>query len=55
MNICFISFFSGIKIVLLSGTFNAPKFRADHPFVYYIWDNNSKTIVFMGRLVNITN
>lgn len=47
-----IVFFLGVKIVLLSGTFNAPMFRADHPFVYYIWDNNSKTIVFSGRVTN---
>ncbi|XP_055310175.1 ovalbumin-related protein X-like [Sitodiplosis mosellana] len=43
---------TGVKIVLLSGSFNALKFRADHNFMYYIWDNNSKTIVFSGRVVN---
>ncbi|XP_031616653.1 thyroxine-binding globulin-like [Contarinia nasturtii] len=29
-------------------------FIADHPFIYYIWDKNTKTIVFIGRLTNFS-
>lgn len=30
---------------------DTPKeFTADHPFIYYVWDNNTKTIIFCGRL-----
>lgn len=28
------------------------EFRADHPFMYYIWDNNSKSTIFAGRVTN---
>lgn len=27
-----------------------PTFRADHPFLYYIWDTESKTVIFIGHL-----
>jgi serpin B len=27
-----------------------PEFRADHPFIYIIKDNRTKSILFMGRL-----
>jgi serpin B len=29
-----------------------PVFRADHPFVFLIWDKASGNILFLGRLVN---
>jgi serpin B len=28
------------------------EFRADHPFVFLIWDRRTKSILFLGRLVN---
>ncbi|XP_031616655.1 uncharacterized protein LOC116336730 [Contarinia nasturtii] len=41
---------TGVQIVLFSGEFGQSKFRADHPFIYYIWDSNSETILFSGRV-----
>jgi serpin B len=29
-----------------------PKFRADHPFIFFIRDTQSGSVLFMGRLVN---
>jgi serpin B len=29
-----------------------PVFRADHPFVFLIWDKASGNILFLGRLTN---
>jgi serpin B len=28
------------------------EYRADHPFVFLIWDNRTSSIMFLGRLVN---
>ncbi|XP_055311216.1 serine protease inhibitor 42Dd-like isoform X2 [Sitodiplosis mosellana] len=36
--------------LILSGGINAIKFLADHPFFFYIWDNQTKNAVFSGRV-----
>lgn len=30
-------------------------FRADHPFVYHVWDRKLKTPIFSGRVVKLGN
>ncbi|XP_067006405.1 serpin B6 [Anabrus simplex] len=43
---------TGIQIVALSGAINpaGPRyFRADHPFLFYITDDDSGTVLFAGR------
>ena len=43
----------GFRMYLISKSiFGRPKFQADHPFVFYIWDSKSKTTIFMGRITN---
>ncbi len=44
---------TAVAIKLLSaGPDQTPVFRADHPFVFMIRDNNSGGILFMGRVMN---
>lgn len=43
----------GFRAVPLSLELNMPQFHANHPFVFYIWDDKSKTIIFIGRLKNV--
>ena len=30
-----------------------PEFKADHPFLYYIWDKKSNTAIFTGRITKL--
>lgn len=39
--------FIGLKIVSLS---LPPNFTADHPFVYFIRDTETNTVIFSGRI-----
>lgn len=43
----------GFQITKRIGGVPGAEFYADHPFIYYIWDHNSKTSVFFGRIQNI--
>ncbi len=45
---------TGVEMALTSVSI-ATEFRADHPFLFFIYDNNTKSILFMGRLLNPTN
>jgi len=38
----------------LSMVLEEPVFRADHPFVFMIKDNNTGSILFVGRIVDPT-
>ena len=45
---------AAITLVMMvndSSTMN-PTFRMDHPFIFIIWDDETKSILFMGRLSN---
>lgn len=42
--------FIGFTITKRIGGVSGAEFYADHPFIYYIFDHNSKTTVFIGRI-----
>lgn len=44
------SIFAGIRIEKKS---SPPKFNANHPFVYYICDTETDTIIFSGRFEKV--
>jgi len=29
-----------------------PEFKADHPFIFFVWDTHTESILFLGRVVN---
>ncbi len=41
-------------VVLLKGTSRPLSFRADHPFIFLIRENKTKSILFIGRIVDPT-
>jgi serpin B len=43
---------TGIAVKATAAIAEPPQFRADHPFVFLIWDNRTGSILFLGRLVN---
>lgn len=48
--------FAGMIAVPLSGTYFLKEplsFRADHPFVYHIWDRKLKTPIFSGHVAQL--
>lgn len=44
-------FLKGTALVTRFGGDDFSFFRADHPFIYYIWDKKLRTIIFNGRLI----
>lgn len=44
--------FISVSAVVLSGGIDQPRFRADHPFFFYIWDNKTKSALFSGRVTD---
>jgi serpin B len=43
---------TGIAVKAVAAIAEPAEFRADHPFVFLIWDNRTGSILFLGRLVN---
>lgn len=46
------TYFKGISIMLCSMPIYK-EFRADHGFVYHIWDQQKQTPIFSGRLTKV--
>jgi serpin B len=43
---------TGVVVSVTSIAPSPPIFKADHPFVFFIWDNKSQSILFLGRVLN---
>lgn len=39
-------------IVVLTSALNTPVFKADHPFMFIIWEKTTQSALFMGRLTS---
>jgi serpin B len=45
---------TGVVVSVTSIAPSPPIFKADHPFVFFIRDNKSQSILFLGRVLNPT-
>ena len=45
---------TGVVVSVTSIAASPPIFKADHPFVFFIRDNKSQSILFLGRVLNPT-
>ena len=43
---------TGVVVGVYSIAPTPPIFKADHPFVFFIRDNKSQSILFLGRVLN---
>ena len=43
---------TGVVVGVTSVAPSPPIFKADHPFVFFIRDNSSQSILFFGRVLN---
>jgi serpin B len=43
---------TGIAVGAAAAIVEPAVFRADHPFIFLIWDNRTGSILFSGRLVD---
>lgn len=43
---------TGIVVILTALQPPSPMFRADHPFIFFIRENNTGSILFFGRVVD---